>query len=141
MSAGSECGSIADYRCTVGYELRGVVSRVCQVSGDWNETMPSCERMFIQYQLNMFVCMSIIGVDCGSLVSPVNGMVNTYLGTLFMSKATYYCNNGYEISGASHRTCGATGQWGPNEPSCYRKLSAWVREGFQEPAKIQNYTQ
>ncbi len=44
MSAGSECGSIADYNCTVGYELRGDVSRVCQVSGVWNGTMPSCDR-------------------------------------------------------------------------------------------------
>ncbi len=67
------------------------------------------------------VCVSIIGVDCGSLVSPIDGIVSTSLGTLFMSIATYYCNTGYEISGASHRTCGATGQWRPNEPSCNRK--------------------
>ena len=50
MSAGSECGSIADYNCTVGYELRGVVSRVCQVSGVWNGTMPSCERTLIEVE-------------------------------------------------------------------------------------------
>ncbi|XP_064386845.1 uncharacterized protein LOC135335316 isoform X3 [Halichondria panicea] len=101
MSAGSECGSIADYNCIVGYELRGVVSRVCQVSGVWNGTMPSCER-----------------VDCGPLESPINGSVNTSLGTLFMSEAIYYCNNGYFISDARHRTCGAYGQWNRNEPSC-----------------------
>ncbi|XP_064386870.1 sushi, von Willebrand factor type A, EGF and pentraxin domain-containing protein 1-like [Halichondria panicea] len=100
MSAGSECGSKADYNCTVGYELRGVMSRVCQVSGLWNGTMPSCER-----------------VDCGPLQSPINGILQTF-GTLFMSEATYYCHRGYEISGASHRTCGADGQWRPNEPFC-----------------------
>ena len=121
MSAGSECGSIADYNCIVGYELRGVVSRVCQVSGVWNGTMPSCERML--NNTNYCTCTYDVGVDCGPLESPINGSVNTSLGTLFMSEAIYYCNNGYFISDARHRTCGAYGQWNRNEPSCIRKLT------------------
>ncbi len=59
-----------------------------------------------------------VGVDCGPLESPTNGIVSTSLRTLFMSEATYYCDRGYEISGAIHRTCGVDGQWRPNEPSC-----------------------
>ena len=47
-------------------------------------------------------------VDCGPL-SITNGQVVTPSGTIFMSTATYSCDNGYELNGSSTRTCNSNG--------------------------------
>ena len=69
-------------------------------------------------------------VDCGSLLAPSNGAVDTSSGTTFMMTATYTCNTGYVRVGSESRTCvasgtsGATtlsdGVWSPAAPVCER---------------------
>lgn len=43
-SDGNNYGATCEYRCDGGYELRGVSSRVCQFSGEWDGEPPRCER-------------------------------------------------------------------------------------------------
>ena len=41
-------GSEAIYSCITGFEIvQGSASRICQASGSWNGTQPSCERKLI----------------------------------------------------------------------------------------------
>ena len=52
-------------------------------------------------------------VDCGPLIDPDNGQVDTSNETTFGSTATYTC---HKESGS--RTCGADGLWTSTEPNC-----------------------
>ncbi len=56
-------------------------------------------------------------IDCGSLINPINGGV-ALSGSTFMSRATYICNHGYQLTGPVERTCDATGVWTQFSPSC-----------------------
>ena len=60
-------------------------------------------------------------VDCGPLVHPRNGRVNTDSGTTYNSVATYSCNEGYYLNGSASRTCMANMEWSPLAPTCDRK--------------------
>ena len=63
-----------------------------------------------------------IAVDCGNLVSPVNGAI--YLsGLTYLSKATYTCNTGYQLRGPVERTCDTDGLWSQYSPSCNREYT------------------
>ena len=44
-------GSVVTYTCDVGYTLQGSNSRTCQSNGQWNGSVPQCERM-----LNVYAC-------------------------------------------------------------------------------------
>ncbi|XP_064385048.1 sushi, von Willebrand factor type A, EGF and pentraxin domain-containing protein 1-like isoform X4 [Halichondria panicea] len=62
--------------------------------------------------------------NCQSLSSPTNGRVSAS-STAFGSTATYSCNLGYSLVGASTRSCESQGSaWSGNTPSC----QAAVRE-------------
>ncbi|MBI5498035.1 MAG: choice-of-anchor D domain-containing protein [Deltaproteobacteria bacterium] len=93
-------GSTATYSCNAGYPISGSSTRTCGTGGFWSGTAPSC-----------------VQVDCGSLANPTNGTV-TAPTTTFGGTATYSCNAGYNISGASTRTCGTGGAWSGSAPSC-----------------------
>lgn len=58
-----------------------------------------------------------IGVDCGSISSPSNGQV-IVTSTTFGSTARYSCDSGYDLVGASSRTCQSSGQWSGAAPTC-----------------------
>ena len=61
---------------------------------------------------------------CPTLSNPENGQVTVNTRTVG-NVATYTCNNGYNLTGASMRTCtqnGVIGQWTPEEPTCPRNL-------------------
>ena len=61
--------------------------------------------------------MICIGVDCGSLTSPVNGRI-VISSTTFESTASYLCNSGYNLVGVNSRTCQSNGQWSGVAPTC-----------------------
>ena len=60
----------------------------------------------------------LITLDCGTLVNPANGAVDTASGTTYGETATYTCDMGYGIQGDSLRTCGVDGLWTGNNPTC-----------------------
>ncbi len=64
----------------------------------------------------------LTAVDCEALDNPANGTVDTSSGTTFMNTATYTCNPGYTLVGASSRTCTADGDWTTAAPTCLREL-------------------
>ena len=61
-------------------------------------------------------CISVV-IDCGDPGTPSNGIrtgsVFTFGGTV-----RYRCNQGYILSGASTRTCEASGRWSGTEAVC-----------------------
>jgi hypothetical protein len=55
--------------------------------------------------------------DCEHPPLPANGNV-TFNLTAFGENATYTCNNGYQISGNTIRTCDNKGNWSGQIPNC-----------------------
>ena len=67
------------------------------------------------------ISLTIKVVNCGPLTNPDNGLVDTFVGTIFGSTATYTCDTGYTLSGSQSRNCGADGNWTSSEPFCQGK--------------------
>ena len=61
--------------------------------------------------------------SCDVLSDPENGEV-TFSSTVYLSRAVYSCNDGYELSqtGSVVRICRTNGQWSSFAPQCNRKL-------------------
>ena len=59
-------------------------------------------------------------MDCGNLHDPDHGDVD-FNSTVFRSKATYSCEDGYFLIGAEVRVCQADGEWSGNASVCKRK--------------------
>ena len=55
--------------------------------------------------------------DCGGLVNPADGSVDTASGTTYLETATYSCNTGYDLIGTTSRTCQADA-WDGTPPTC-----------------------
>lgn len=56
-------------------------------------------------------------VDCGPLEAPLNG---TTVGekTTYLSKITFHCDDGFDMTGSISRICQANKQWSGNESFC-----------------------
>ena len=76
-------------------------------------------------------------VDCRSLSHPINGTVDTSLGTTYKKTAVYSCMTGFTLKGSYRRTCGETGQWSDDAPTCDIKGKPWYH--LQEDSSIQLY--
>ena len=46
-TAGTTMGQTATYSCNTGYILVGDSTRTCQATGNWTESAPTCEGMYI----------------------------------------------------------------------------------------------
>ena len=62
------------------------------------------------------------GVSCGQPGIPINGRVNTSVGTSFGDVASYSCDVGYLLIGLNETTCQADGQWNGSVPTCESEL-------------------
>ncbi len=117
----------ATYTCDHGYTLNGVSTRTCQADGTWSLTAPNCGRECFKqnvhdsYNLFCFLTYVLLVVDCGALNDTANRQVSTSSGTTFMNTATYTCNIGYTLNGATIRTCQANGSWNLTPPTCDRE--------------------
>ena len=47
------------------------------------------------------------------------------LGTTYKKTAVYSCMTGFTLKGSYRRTCGGTGQWSDDAPTCDIKGKAW----------------
>lgn len=76
---------------------------------------------------NSVTCKYFHISDCGPLLNPDNGVVNTAGGTKYLDEVTYSCNSGYDLVGQANRVCQASssseavGIWSGTEPSCTKK--------------------
>lgn len=94
--AGTTFGYTARYTCNNGFVLNGFSTRVCQVTGKWLGDDPQCTSQ-----------------PCSQLPPPDNGAVMIANGV-----ATYSCNAGFALIGASTRQCQSGGVWSDTPPTC-----------------------
>ena len=118
----------ATYSCNTGYNLVGGSTRICQATGVWSASEPTCHRtllvkpVFILFSITHDIAFLSTAVDCGALSGPANGQVTHTAGTTVGQTATYSCNTDYNLLGDSTRTCQATGAWSGSAPTCHRML-------------------
>ncbi|XP_065189195.1 sushi, von Willebrand factor type A, EGF and pentraxin domain-containing protein 1-like isoform X2 [Sycon ciliatum] len=88
------------YSCSMGYQLSGTTTTVCQTTGTWSGTPPTCTR-----------------VMCSGQVAPSNGAIASM--SLEINGATIFtCNSGYNVIGSSASVCLPTGTWSTSPPTC-----------------------
>ena len=95
-------GSLVRFVCERGYYIENKPTRTCRVDGTWSGPMPKCQL-----------------IKCSTLQPITNGRLNVKdnrLGSL----AEYQCDEGYELSGPSIRTCSEDFSWRGDEPTCGR---------------------
>ncbi len=56
-------GSNASYTCETGYNLNGDMTRMCQDSGDWSGTAPTCDRK-LNYMALLYCFYDLIFIHC-----------------------------------------------------------------------------
>jgi hypothetical protein len=101
VNAGSlSPGASARFSCSVGYDLVGSDTLVCQTNGQWDKPAPTCKIK-----------------DCGPLSQPAQGSVSVP-STTYGSVATYSCPVGYGPVPGATRTCQADGTWSGTAPTC-----------------------
>ncbi|KAH3889331.1 hypothetical protein DPMN_013385 [Dreissena polymorpha] len=103
LPQGTTYSANVTYTCNIGYTLNGIASRICQSTGQWTNSPPTCE-------IN----------TCSVLSNPSNGKVDLSNGTKYQSTAVYTCNSGFLLSGSASRTCQADKTWSSSEPICNR---------------------
>ena len=74
--------------------------------------------MNIMIDVTLSVSCTVFDCKMTDLYSPQNGEFTLASGTTtFGSTATFKCNNKYQLSGVSTRTCGLNG-WSDDNPTC-----------------------
>ncbi|RLB47662.1 MAG: hypothetical protein DRJ42_24965 [Deltaproteobacteria bacterium] len=95
----------AGYTCDTGFMLIGDSSRTCQADGSWSGAAPTCSAG-----------------DCAVPPAPTNGSVAAP-GRLVGDYATYSCDSGYQLRGATKSRCITGGAWLGATPTCAALLS------------------
>ena len=47
LTSGTTFGQTATYNCNTGYSLVGDSSRMCQATGNWSGSEPTCQSMYV----------------------------------------------------------------------------------------------
>ncbi|TKR93829.1 hypothetical protein L596_008210 [Steinernema carpocapsae] len=97
-------GSVADYRCTRGFELDidGPSSRrTCTADGIWSGREPQCKE-----------------IDCGPPPQSFKALVH-FTETTFKSSAIYACDENTRMVGHAKIFCTESKSWQPSPPVCY----------------------
>lgn len=92
--------SVVGFICEQGFRLVGESSITCLENGTWSNEPPQC-----------------LPQDCSHPVQIKHGQVHTS-GTTFGSSATYKCDEGFLMVGASTIFCDAQGAWNSSAPIC-----------------------
>ncbi len=135
-------GTVATYSCNAGYSLTGNATQICQSSGTWSGTAPTCTLVTTGCTPDPCVnsmtgCMTVgatgytcgtcdagwtgtncsTPVTCSGATAPANGAVSAPSAT-FGNTVTYTCNNGYTLTGTATATCQASGTFTGPAPTC-----------------------
>lgn len=94
-------GQSATFSCDAGYTLVGSATVTCQPDGTWSASSPTC----------------MANPCTPNLTAPTNGTVDRTTGTTGQV-ATYGCNLGYQLVGATTRACQTSGTWSGSAPTC-----------------------
>ena len=71
--------------------------------------------------LNAIVCIGY----CDEPMAPANGGMNS-TGNMEGDTVTYFCNEGYNLSGDANRTCQSNGSWSGILPKCDSTFSSAI---------------
>ncbi|XP_069593313.1 E-selectin-like isoform X4 [Ranitomeya imitator] len=96
--------SICNVTCEEGFESQGTTSLLCQNTGEWSESTPSCSA-----------------VQCKVLQRPEHGQVHcsdTFGEYRYKSICNVTCEEGFESQGTTSLLCQNTGEWSESTPSC-----------------------
>lgn len=68
---------------------------------------------------NQWAVVECVPIDCSPILPPANGTVEfSNNSTTYLAVASFFCNEGFELNGASNRTCLANGNWSSSAPDC-----------------------
>ncbi|KAF2347040.1 Sushi/SCR/CCP domain, partial [Trinorchestia longiramus] len=96
----NSCGSLVEYECDPGYEMRGRSRATCLENYRWSSPTPTCERI---------TCGTPDVLDYGHIAG------DSYS---FSDKVTYECSPGYVLRGTNVRVCQVDGTWSDRSPYC-----------------------
>ncbi|XP_052791551.1 LOW QUALITY PROTEIN: uncharacterized protein LOC128225682 [Mya arenaria] len=96
------------FSCDLGYSAQGVFIGICDDTGAWDITPPSCVS-----------CEVLNVIPNGEVVLTTNGST---------SLATYTCTTGYFLSGETTRQCSG-GTYSGSEPECLCSPPAYFANG------------
>ena len=99
---GTTYGNLATYYCSPGHGLVGPTQALCLSTGTWSASAPKCV------------------LNCPSLPTPENGMVELSGLLLVTLTATFSCNHGYDLVGGHQRICEG-GKWSGIPSFCIAK--------------------
>ena len=90
--------------CDDGYKIEGSEALLCNSSGLWNSTVPSCEPL---------KCPTLDNVTHGHFVQ--NGGISVFGSTVSVA-----CDAGYQIHGQGQDSlyCNSSGLWNSTVPNC-----------------------
>ncbi|OXB54309.1 hypothetical protein ASZ78_008305 [Callipepla squamata] len=134
-------GSTITYQCNTGYYLLGDFEMFCKDNGSWSSISPSCldvdecavgsdcdEHASCLNTNGSYVCTCIPPytgdgkkctepVKCRNPGNPANGLM--YGSTYSVgSQVTFYCEEGFQLTGMSKLTCMESGEWSHSVPYC-----------------------
>jgi hypothetical protein len=136
-------GDVATYSCDDGFVLTGnggSSTRICQASGAWTGSPPTCEPVVAPCTPNpclnggtctemgdSFTCdcegtgysgsTCTTPIVCTGAMAPMNGMVSA-TSAPYPTSVTYSCNTGYTLEGATLAQCRADGSFSAGPPTC-----------------------
>ncbi|XP_063796352.1 E-selectin-like [Pseudophryne corroboree] len=96
--------AMCNFSCEEGFELKGSKSLLCQNSGEWSESAPTCSA-----------------VSCMALQRPEHGNIHcsdAYGKFLYSSICNFSCAEGFELKGSKSLLCQNTGEWSGFVPTC-----------------------
>ncbi|XP_062511306.1 mucin-like protein [Corticium candelabrum] len=94
------CSTSVAVGCDECYDLYGSDTLTCQETGDWNQSVGSCQV-----------------IHCSHLSLPTNGHMSSN-ETQCNTTTLFSCNECYYLSGVSSLTCLPSGHWDFEVPSC-----------------------
>ena len=99
-------GSVVNYVCNSGYEIKEKATRTCRSDGTWTGPAPTC---------TLLQCLYPEQIRHGQFIAHDNK---------FGSNIEYQCDQGYELIGEENRTCGAYKDWSGSSPECMQMKCA-----------------
>ncbi|XP_052097034.1 receptor-type tyrosine-protein phosphatase T-like isoform X7 [Mytilus californianus] len=95
-------GETVNLACETGYILNGLRNLSCQETGNWSNTIPTCEV-----------------VTChGFSNEPHQNWHPSKRPYIYNDNVTFTCDEGYELSSSTNITCQSDGTWSDIQPNC-----------------------
>jgi len=95
-------GDVMKYACISGYELQGLATIQCQLSGNWSEVFATCER-----------------ISCPDAPQVAHAHATQQGHRFRFNDVVFYiCDQGYHLTGNNLINCAADKQWAGALPKC-----------------------